>query len=202
MTAPAKPAGERLVVALVRGLHGLRGAVRVEVLTDHPEERFAAGAVVHLESSVSVLTVAEAAPDRPGWLVRFREIPDLVKNHGVSSFKIFMFYGSHGLHGRSNDQSQFLMIKPDERYDYAHFEFVMRGVQKAREKHPELASQISLSLVFGRIGDIYGRHTLFGLGLIVSSLAALACGLSQNVAQLILERFGSLQTERYTMLRT
>ena len=75
-----------------------------------------------------------------------REIPDLVKNHGVSSFKIFMFYGSHGLHGRSNDQSQFLMIKPDERYDYAHFEFVMRGVQKAREKHPELASQISLSL--------------------------------------------------------
>jgi MFS family permease len=36
-------------------------------------------------------------------------------------------------------------------------------------------SQISLSLIFGRIGDIYGRHTLFGLGLIVSSLAALAC---------------------------
>ena len=25
-------------------------------------------------------------------------------------------------------------------------------------------SQISLSLIFGRIGDIYGRHTLFGLG--------------------------------------
>ena len=43
-------------------------------------------------------------------------------------------------------------------------------------------SQISLSLIFGRIGDIYGRHTLFGLGLIVSSLAALACGLSQSAA--------------------
>ncbi len=49
-------------------------------------------------------------------------------------------------------------------------------------------SQISLSLIFGRIGDIYGRHTLFGLGLIVSSVAALACGLSQNVTQLILFR--------------
>src|SRR6188508_94523 len=49
-------------------------------------------------------------------------------------------------------------------------------------------SQISLSLIFGRIGDIYGRHTLFGLGLIVSSLAALACGLSQNVTQLIIFR--------------
>jgi EmrB/QacA subfamily drug resistance transporter len=49
-------------------------------------------------------------------------------------------------------------------------------------------SQISLSLIFGRIGDIHGRHTLFGLGLLVSSLAALACGLSQNVTQLIIFR--------------
>jgi MFS family permease len=46
-------------------------------------------------------------------------------------------------------------------------------------------SQISLSLIFGRIGDIYGRHTLFGLGLAVSSIGALLCGLSQNVTQLI-----------------
>src|SRR6185436_10878717 len=75
-----------------------------------------------------------------------REIPELVKKHGVSSFKIFMFYGSHGLHGRSDAQSDFLMIKPDERYDYAHFEFVMRGVQLARQKYPGLADQISLSL--------------------------------------------------------
>ncbi|HUF41699.1 MAG TPA: MFS transporter [Verrucomicrobiae bacterium] len=50
-------------------------------------------------------------------------------------------------------------------------------------------SQISLSLIFGRIGDIYGRHTLFGLGLAVSSVASLLCGLSQNVSQLILFRF-------------
>ena len=63
-----------------------------------------------------------------------REIPDLVAKHGVSSFKIFMFYGSHGLHGRSDDQRDFLMIAPGERYDHAHFEFVMRGVQKARER--------------------------------------------------------------------
>jgi len=49
-------------------------------------------------------------------------------------------------------------------------------------------SQISLSLVFGRVGDIYGRHTLFGLGLVVSSMAALMCGLSQNVTQLIIFR--------------
>src|SRR5438874_4808278 len=46
-------------------------------------------------------------------------------------------------------------------------------------------SHISLSLIFGRIGDIYGRHTLFGVGLVVSSIGALLCGLSQNVTQLI-----------------
>ena len=74
------------------------------------------------------------------------EIEDLVLAHGVTSFKIFMFYGSHGLHGRSDDQSGFLMTPPGERYDYAHFEFVMRGIQKVRESHPELADRISLSL--------------------------------------------------------
>src|SRR2546423_11804250 len=75
-----------------------------------------------------------------------REIPELVERHGVASFKIFMFYGSHGLHGRSDSQRDFLMIGPEERYDYAHFEFIMRGVQAARERFPEKAAQISLSL--------------------------------------------------------
>src|SRR6185369_6281128 len=75
-----------------------------------------------------------------------REIPDLVARHGVASFKIFMFYGSHGLHGRSDAQRDFLMIGPEDRYDYAHFEFVMRGVQAARERLPGKSSQISLSL--------------------------------------------------------
>jgi allantoinase len=74
------------------------------------------------------------------------EIEALIQNHGVCSFKIFMFYGSHGLHGRSDSQREFLMIGEDERYDYAHFEFVMRAVQAARERLPEKAAQISLSL--------------------------------------------------------
>jgi allantoinase len=77
---------------------------------------------------------------------QIREIPELVERHGVASFKIFMFYGSHGLHGRSDSQRDFLMIGPEERYDYAHFEFVMRGVQAARERFPDKAAQISLSL--------------------------------------------------------
>ena len=74
------------------------------------------------------------------------EIGALVDDFGVTSFKVFMFYGSHGLHGRSTDQSSFLMIPPDESYDYAHFEFVMRAINQARAERPELADVISLSL--------------------------------------------------------
>jgi len=76
------------------------------------------------------------------------EIPELIGRFGVSSFKIFMFYGGHGLHGRSSEQGSFLMLPDDQCYDIAHFEFVMRGIQKAREEERflEVADDISLSL--------------------------------------------------------
>ncbi|MGI9229658.1 MAG: dihydroorotase [Gammaproteobacteria bacterium] len=74
------------------------------------------------------------------------EIELLIDKHGVTSFKIFMFYGSHGLHGRSDDQSDFLMIGKDEKYDIAHFEFIMRGIRRAMDRFPDIAGQISLSM--------------------------------------------------------
>jgi 16S rRNA processing protein RimM len=66
---------DRLAVGLVRGVHGLRGAVRVEVLSDHAT-RFEAGSVLHAEGSELPLTIVSAQPDGPGLLVRFREVPD------------------------------------------------------------------------------------------------------------------------------
>ena len=76
------------------------------------------------------------------------EIPELIERFGVPSFKIFMFYGAHGLHGRSTEQGSFLMIPEGQAYDYAHFEFVMRGIQAARqdERFRAIADDISLSL--------------------------------------------------------
>jgi allantoinase len=74
------------------------------------------------------------------------EIPALIRDHGVTSFKIFMFYGGYGLHGASGKQHEFLMIGPDERYDIAHFEFVMRGIRGAMQMYPHLKDVISLSL--------------------------------------------------------
>jgi 16S rRNA processing protein RimM len=68
----------RLVVALVRGFRGLRGHVRVELLTDRPEDRFPVGATLFLEGTDEGLTIAEATPvaDGRGWWLRFREIGD------------------------------------------------------------------------------------------------------------------------------
>ncbi len=74
------------------------------------------------------------------------EIEYLIEEHGVTSFKIFMFYGNYGLHGSSNTQHEFLMTPEGEIYDYAHFEFIMRGVQRAMTKFPEKANHISLSM--------------------------------------------------------
>jgi len=69
------PSTQRLVVGQVRGLHGLRGAMRVEVLTDDPS-RFAVGAVLYPEGEHAPLTVAWVQEDGPGILLRFQEIVD------------------------------------------------------------------------------------------------------------------------------
>ena len=50
-------------------------------------------------------------------------------------------------------------------------------------------SNIGLSIIFGRLADIWGREKIFALGFIVFSLSSLLCGLSQNVLQLIVFRF-------------
>jgi len=73
--AVAAEAGARLTVGLVRGLRGLHGHVRVELLTDRPEDRFAVGAVLHPEGTDEALTIVEssAVADGPGWWLRFRE---------------------------------------------------------------------------------------------------------------------------------
>ncbi|MBA2275775.1 MAG: 16S rRNA processing protein RimM [Chloroflexi bacterium] len=66
-------AAERLAVGQVRGVHGLNGALRVEILSDEPT-RFAAGSRLHLEDSDRILTVAWVQDDGPGLLLRFEEV--------------------------------------------------------------------------------------------------------------------------------
>ncbi len=57
----------------MRGLHGLRGAVRIEPLSDAPE-RFKVGRQVYVEGSATPLTLGWVRRADPGLLVRFREV--------------------------------------------------------------------------------------------------------------------------------
>jgi allantoinase len=86
------------------------------------------------------------------------EIDMLIEKYGVTSFKIFMFYGGYGLHGASSSQREFLMIGENEKYDIAHFEFVMRGVQRAMLRNPKIKDSISLSL-HCELADILTAYT-------------------------------------------
>lgn len=47
---------------------------------------------------------------------------------------------------------------------------------------------ISLTIVFGRVGDIYGRKRIYTVGFIVLTVSSFLCGISQNVLQLIVFR--------------
>lgn len=48
---------------------------------------------------------------------------------------------------------------------------------------------IGLGVICGRLGDIYGHHKTYGVGMGIMAFGSLLCGLSQNVFQLILFRF-------------
>ena len=78
-TADAGTPGPLLVGVVVRP-HGLAGELVVDVHTDSPQERFAAGAVVTRAGAdgvpVGVLTVESARPHSGRLLVRFAEAPD------------------------------------------------------------------------------------------------------------------------------
>jgi len=88
------------------------------------------------------------------------EMETLATEHGVPSFKIFMFYGGYGLHGKTDRDAQrrFLMIGEDDSYDLAHFEFVMRAAARIRERHPALAEHVSVSL-HCEVADILNAYT-------------------------------------------
>lgn len=62
-------------MGLVRGIQGLRGALRVEILTDN-QARFDVGSTLYREGSDEPLIITSSHRDGPGLLVRFREVTD------------------------------------------------------------------------------------------------------------------------------
>ncbi len=88
------------------------------------------------------------------------EMEMLITRFGVPSFKIFMFYGGYGLHGKAGTdaQRQFLMLDEGDSYDFAHFEFIMRSASRLIKKYPDLEDFISVSL-HCEVADILNAYT-------------------------------------------
>ncbi len=74
------------------------------------------------------------------------EMEYLVTECGAPNFgEVFMFYGLHGLHGRSDTQSKWLMLEEGDHYDIAHFDFICREAARLQEKYPDKADLIQVS---------------------------------------------------------
>ena len=88
------------------------------------------------------------------------EMEYLLQEQGVCSFKIFMFYGGYGLHGKADkgEQQDFLMLDEDDSYDLAHFEFIMREAARLIRQYPDRADSISVSL-HCEVADILNAYT-------------------------------------------
>ena len=138
------------MVALVRGVHGLNGAVRVEVLTDRPEDRFVVGTVLYREGDDRPLTIAtaEAVADGPGWRIRFREVATRD--------------GADGLRGAYLES----VVRPDEdlaRGSYYWHEVIgtaVRGVDGAELGTVKDIYRIGETEVFTVDGGPYGSFDL------------------------------------------
>jgi len=65
-----------VVVGVIERPHGLRGEVAIELRTDEPDRRFAAGQRLRQEGSRRVFTVVSSRDHAGRWLVRFRELTD------------------------------------------------------------------------------------------------------------------------------
>ena len=74
------------------------------------------------------------------------EMDYLVTEAGAPNFgEVFMFYGSHGLHGSSDTQRKWLKLEGDDEYDLAHFDLVCQQAAALQAKYPDLADYIQVS---------------------------------------------------------
>jgi allantoinase len=71
-----------------------------------------------------------------------------------------MFYGGYGLHGQAgqDEQRRFLMLGPEDTYDLAHFEFILREAGRIQRARPALAGHVSVSL-HCEVADILNAYT-------------------------------------------
>ncbi|WP_329024045.1 dihydroorotase [Streptomyces sp. NBC_00690] len=69
------------------------------------------------------------------------EIPSLVADHGITSFKYYMFYKGFDLTANSRDARSFTM---GDEYDLGHLYLILEQLAKTQQDHPDLRLSLSL----------------------------------------------------------
>ncbi len=77
----------------------------------------------------------------PMTVAQIDEIPALVQDHGVTSFKYYMFYKGFDLASNSRDAQAFTM---GDEYDLGHLFLIMEKINEVQQAHPELRLSLSL----------------------------------------------------------
>jgi len=79
----------QLTVARIGRAHGLRGEVALDLRTDAPEERLAAGAVLSTEpASAGPLTVVRTRIQQGRWYVTFAQVTDRTAAEGLRGVEL------------------------------------------------------------------------------------------------------------------
>jgi len=77
----------------------------------------------------------------PMTVEQIEEIPALIADHGVTSFKYYMFYKGFDLAANSRDARSFTM---GDEYDLGHLYLILERLAQSQEEHPVLRLSLSL----------------------------------------------------------
>lgn len=77
----------------------------------------------------------------PMTVAQIDEIPQLVRDHGISSFKYYMFYKGFDLASNSRDTASFTM---GDEYDLGHLLLIMEKLTETQAEFPDVRLSLSL----------------------------------------------------------
>lgn len=77
----------------------------------------------------------------PMTVAQIEEIPSLVRDHGITSFKYYMFYKGFDLAANSRDARSFTM---GDEYDLGHLFLMMEKISQVQASEPDLRLSLSL----------------------------------------------------------